>query len=181
MVDSVSRNERSRIMALIKSKNTKPEKLLRSLLHHQGLRFQLHKKELPGKPDIIFPKYQAVIFINGCFWHGHPDSSCKLARIPKSNEGFWRSKIEGNRSRDNANKKKLTDLGWRVLTVWECSLHACHLDPMPLIEEIIAWLNGTSTSGETIKGGRIHCNTWRRQRYEYADGFSWRVVEGWQK
>lgn len=142
-------------MSLVKSKDTKPEVLLRSYLHQRGLRFRLHKKELPGKPDIIFPKFNAVIFVHGCFWHGHKNPSCKLARIPKTNVEYWSSKIESNRVRDDVNREKLIHLGWRVLTVWECSLKVRKSDLVELIDKIIVWLNGVSDSAQTMLGGKV--------------------------
>lgn len=122
MTDNVSSKRRSEIMASVGQKNTKPEKLVRSFLHKRGLRYRLHVKELPGKPDLVFPKIRTVIMVNGCFWHGHESKTCKLARLPKSNVDFWKTKIEGNRSRDNKNKEVLESKGWHVTVVWECQL-----------------------------------------------------------
>ena len=123
MTDVVSKKRRSEIMASVGQKDTGPEKIVRSFLHRKGLRYRLHVKELPGKPDMVFPKYKAVIFINGCFWHGHEDEECKLARIPKSNTEFWETKIKRNRARDKINWQKLRSLGWHVFVVWECQLN----------------------------------------------------------
>jgi len=121
-MDTITKEERSEIMARVKSKNSRPEILVRSFLHRSGFRFRLHVKDLPGKPDIVLPKYKAVVFVNGCFWHGHPDPSCKLARMPKSNVEFWRRKITGNHARDQEKQTLLRQLGWRVFVVWECQL-----------------------------------------------------------
>lgn len=117
--DRVSSDVRSRMMAGIRGKNTRPELLLRSALHAQGIRFRLHRKDLPGKPDLVFPRYRAVLFVNGCFWHGH---DCHLFRWPKTREDFWRDKIGKNVDRDTRNRSALLQLGWRFATVWECSM-----------------------------------------------------------
>lgn len=106
-------------MARVKVKDTAPEVRLRSVLHRQGFRFRLNRKDLPGKPDIVLPKYKAVIFVHGCFWHGH---DCKRGQRPKTNEEFWNKKIDGNMNRDELNVMKLKGLGWRVLIVWECEI-----------------------------------------------------------
>src|SRR5690242_17152358 len=119
MIDVVSSGVRSRMMAGIRGKNTKPELLLRCGLHRAGFRFRLHERSLSGRPDMTFAKYHAVIFAHGCFWHGH---DCHLFRMPMSRSGFWRKKIEGNKERDRVVKSNLTKGGWRVLTVWECAL-----------------------------------------------------------
>lgn len=96
--------------------------LVRRLLHGMGYRYRLHAKDLPGKPDIVFQGRKAAIFVHGCFWHRHPDPTCKLARMPKSRLDFWEPKLEGNRARDIANVERLEALGWRVLLVWECEM-----------------------------------------------------------
>ncbi len=122
MTDTVTKKRRSEIMALVSQKNTKPELVVRSYLHKKGLRYRLHVKELAGKPDIVFRRLKTVVFVNGCFWHGHREKKCKLARIPKSNVDFWKAKIEGNRKRDEQNWRTLNEQGWRVIVVWECQL-----------------------------------------------------------
>jgi len=111
--------KRSQIMASVKTKNTAPEVKLRSILHRNGFRFRLNRKDLPGKPDIVLPKYKAVIFVHGCFWHGH---DCKRGRRPQTNKEFWNEKIDGNIKRDKVNEIKLKELGWRVLVVWQCEI-----------------------------------------------------------
>ncbi|KTD73788.1 very short patch repair endonuclease [Legionella tucsonensis] len=121
-MDSFSQEKRSHIMGLIKAKDTKPEKLVRSFLHRQGLRFKLHCKLLPGKPDLVFTKYKTVVFVHGCFWHGHADPSCKRSNIPKSNIEYWVNKIEKNKIRDKCHNEQLIKLGWRVLIIWECQI-----------------------------------------------------------
>jgi len=105
-------------MAAIKSKNTKPEVKLRSLLHKNGFRFRLHQKNLPGKPDIVLPKYKIAIFVNGCFWHGH--DNCKHFRLPKTRTEWWSEKIGATKIRDKQKSSKLIELGWTVITVWQC-------------------------------------------------------------
>ena len=120
MVDSVSSVMRSRIMAKVRAKNTKPEMHVRRLLHAAGYRYRLHNSELPGSPDIVFVARKKVIFVHGCFWHRH--LNCKNARIPKSRIEFWTKKLEGNRLRDEVVQRKLVDLGWSFHVVWECNL-----------------------------------------------------------
>lgn len=112
--------QRSRCMAAVKGKDTKPEMIVRKYLFSQGLRFRLQVKNLPGKPDIVLPKYKTVVFVNGCFWHGHKD--CRYYRLPKSNVEFWQQKISRNIERDCRTEAELTTLGWRVIRVWECEI-----------------------------------------------------------
>tara|TARA_R100000734_G_scaffold12493_1_gene9245 strand:- start:7087 stop:7506 length:420 start_codon:yes stop_codon:yes gene_type:complete len=121
---------RSKIMSCIKSKNTKPEVNMRKLLHGLGFRFSLHRKDLPGKPDIVMPKYNTCIFVNGCFWHKH---NCKRGRkVPKTNTEFWLNKFTANRKRDARNRRDLRKLGWEVETVWEC-----HVNKPEKLEKVI--------------------------------------------
>jgi len=120
MTDTLSPEERSQRMSLIRGKDTTPELRLRRLVHGMGFRYRLHVKELPGKPDLVFPARKAVIFMHGCFWHRHP--GCKLARMPKSKLNFWKPKLEGNRKRDIVNQTLLKKLGWRSLVIWECEM-----------------------------------------------------------
>ena len=122
MADTISKERRSALMSRIRSKNSKVELLIRSLVHRMGYRFRLHRKGLPGKPDLVFPSRKKAIFVHGCFWHWHPDPNCKRARMPKSRQEFWRPKLEGNRRRDRENREKLDDLGWEVLEIWECEV-----------------------------------------------------------
>ena len=117
-MDTVSKEVRSRNMSAIRSKNTNPETVVRSLLFALGYRYRLHKKDLPGKPDIILKKHNTVIFVHGCFWHQHKE--CKRANIPKSNKKYWIPKLERNAERDKINKRELNKLGWNVITIWEC-------------------------------------------------------------
>lgn len=111
---------RSENMARVKSKNTKPEVYLRKLLWHEGLRYRINYKDLPGKPDIYLPGHKTAIFVNGCFWHMH--EGCKLSTIPKTNYDFWKEKLTGNAERDKKNYKKLKDLGINVVVVWGCEI-----------------------------------------------------------
>jgi|GEM_PF-1121558 len=120
MVDTLSPEKRSWTMSRVRSKNTKPELRVRSLLHRLGFRFRLDGTRFPGNPDIVLRKYKTVIFVNGCFWHQHKD--CKKSRTPKSNTEFWQSKLDRNAERDKSNLKAIVSLGWKPLVVWECEL-----------------------------------------------------------
>jgi len=104
-------------MSSVKNKNTKPELLVRSLLHKNGLRFRLHGKDLPGSPDIVLPKFKTAVFVHGCFWHGH---SCPKGRRPETNENFWNEKLDENMNRDKSNYSALRDMEWKVEVIWEC-------------------------------------------------------------
>lgn len=117
-MDTISPEKRSQNMARIKGRDTKPEKLIRSLLHCMGYRFRLCDKRLPGKPDIVLPRFKAVIFVHGCFWHGH--ENCKRAVIPATRPEFWSAKISGNQQRDKRNIVALEELGYRCLVIWQC-------------------------------------------------------------
>jgi DNA mismatch endonuclease (patch repair protein) len=116
-MDTVSKEKRSEIMSKIRGKDTKPEKIVRSLLHSMGYRFRLHRKDLPGKPDIVLPKYKTVIFVHGCFWHGH---DCKNGKLPKTNISYWAEKIKQNKTRDENATTELERMGWKVFAVWSC-------------------------------------------------------------
>lgn len=150
MTDVVDPKTRSRMMAGIKGKNTRPEILVRSALHKRGFRFKLHDKTLPGKPDLVLPKYKAIINIHGCFWHGH---DCKFFKVPSTRTDFWLAKINGNRSRDSAQRKVLLEQGWRVLTVWECALRGKKADTLQkTIDNIVDWLSNDSLSAVIDSG-----------------------------
>ena len=118
-MDTVDKKTRSKIMSKIRSKNTKPELLVRKYIFSKGYRYRIHNKNLPGNPDISIKKYKIAIFINGCFWHGH---DCDIGHLPKSNADFWREKIEKNRKRDLQKETELLDLQYSVYTIWECEL-----------------------------------------------------------
>ncbi|MCC8424496.1 very short patch repair endonuclease [Mucilaginibacter sp. UR6-11] len=120
MADVHSKETRSYNMSRIKSKNTKPEMLVRQFLHKNGLRYRLHVKDLPGKPDIVLPKYKTAIFIHGCFWHGH--EGCKYYVVPKTRTEWWLNKIQGNATNDAKAEALLKEGGWKIITIWECEL-----------------------------------------------------------
>lgn len=119
-MDIWSKKKRSNVMSKIRSKNTKPERTLRSMLHKSGYRFRIHRKDLPGNPDIVLQKFKAIIFVNGCFWHYH--KNCPEGRIPNTNSKFWNDKLIKNIERDKNNIKKLKKMGWKVIVVWECEI-----------------------------------------------------------
>ncbi|HDZ76892.1 MAG TPA: DNA mismatch endonuclease Vsr [Candidatus Omnitrophica bacterium] len=118
MADTLTPDKRSWNMSRIRSTNTKPEMIVRKLLHSLGCRFRLHKKDLPGKPDIVLKKYKIVIFVHGCFWHQH--KRCKRSNIPKSNMSYWKPKLNRNTKRDNQHKADLKRADWRTIVIWEC-------------------------------------------------------------
>jgi DNA mismatch endonuclease (patch repair protein) len=130
------------MMAGIQGKNTKPELLIRKALHARGFRFRLHVKDLPGKPDLVLPKYRALIFIHGCFWHGH---TCRYFKVPQTRPEFWLEKIGKNQTRDILQEGALKAMGWRVLIVWECAVRSMKKEKSPLLVDLIAsWLiNGS--------------------------------------
>lgn len=119
-MDVISPEKRSKIMAANKSRDTKPELVIRRILHAQGFRFRLHRKDLPGCPDIVLPKHKTIVLVNGCFWHQH--AGCKLASKPATHQEYWQIKLARNVERDSKNSAKLVALGWRVVVVWECEL-----------------------------------------------------------
>ena len=121
-MDTLTPAERSRRMARIRSKDTKPELVVRKLVHGLGYRYRLHDKRLPGRPDLVFASRRAVIMVHGCFFHRHPDPACPLARLPKSRLDFWLPKLEGNRQRDLVVLERLRALGWQSLEIWECQV-----------------------------------------------------------
>ena len=150
--DRVTPEVRSRMMAGIRGSNTKPEREIRSALHRRGFRFRLHRRDLPGKPDLVFPKHRAVILIHGCFWHGH---GCHLFRWPKTREGFWREKISSNMARDRRQFSALRDAGWRVATIWECALKGrCRLPDGTVAEACAGWLVSDGNELELAGTGR---------------------------
>lgn len=120
MAEKISPEMRSRMMSGIRGRDTRPEMTVRSFLHKSGFRFRLHRRALPGKPDIVLSRWNAVVFVHGCFWHGH--EGCRYFRLPKTREAFWAAKIESNVRRDAATIQRLLEAGWRVAIVWECAL-----------------------------------------------------------
>lgn len=139
LVDVHDKATRSRNMAAIRGSDTKPEMMIRRGLHARGFRFRLHDRKLPGRPDLIFPRHRAVLFVHGCFWHGH---GCHLFKWPGTREDFWREKIGANVGRDAANTEALRHAGWRVGVVWECALKGGQRRPVDeLMDAISDWLN----------------------------------------
>ena len=120
-MDSLSPDQRSERMSRVRSRDTKPELIVRKLVHRMGFRFRLHRRDLPGNPDLVFPGRDKIIFVHGCFWHRH-GANCKLTRWPKSKLDFWKPKLEENHRRDQRNRRTLRGLGWKVMVVWECQL-----------------------------------------------------------
>lgn len=135
MADTISAERRSWNMSRITGRNTKPEILLRSLLHRAGFRFRLHAKDLKGRPDIVLPKYRMAIFVHGCFWHRH--AGCRNATIPATRIEFWTAKFDGNVERDSRNAAALEEAGWTVITVWECDLKSNPNSVVAMISEAI--------------------------------------------
>lgn len=139
MTDVVDKATRSRMMSGIKGKNTKPEILIRKHLYKKNFRYRLHSQEIPGKPDIVFNKYKAVIFIHGCFWHGH---NCHLFKWPKTRPEFWKQKIEYNQLNDQKVLHELEKKNFRICIVWECSLKGANKDIPGILNKIENWLLG---------------------------------------
>lgn len=137
MADTVTPERRSQIMSKIRGTGTKPEWAVRRLVHGMGFRYRLHRKDLPGRPDLVFPSRKKLIFVHGCFWHKHDDGSCKSFRYPQSNKEYWVPKLDRNAERDAENQAKLAEMGWKILVVWECEIRS---DP-ELGERIARFLN----------------------------------------
>lgn len=153
MVDVVDTAARSRMMAGIKGKNTRPEIFVRQGLHRKGYRFRLHKAGLPGKPDLVFPARHAIIMVHGCFWHWH---DCHLFKWPSSRQDFWRDKIIRNREKDEEVENALLRNGWRVLTVWECALKGrTRLAPEQVIDQCAAWLENGAERMEITGNNKV--------------------------
>jgi DNA mismatch endonuclease, patch repair protein len=131
-----SPEQRRNRMAAIKAKDTAPEMAVRRALHAMGYRFRLHRRDLPGRPDVVLPRHRVVILVHGCFWHQHPDPACPLRRSPKANTGYWGPKLARNVARDASNEEALRALGWRVLVVWECGTR----DEIHLRERLLSFL-----------------------------------------
>lgn len=165
MVDTLTPRERSARMSLIRGKHSKPEIIVRRLVHSMGYRYGLHSKDLPGKPDLVFRSRGKVVFVHGCFWHRHASKYCRLARLPKSRSEFWLPKLEANRVRDIHNQKLLRKAGWKILVVWECQLR----DKEQLENRLRRFLGGSNAGNRAIRGsgrpgarrepGRIQTNS----------------------
>lgn len=153
LTDIVSSQVRSAMMAGIKGKNTKPELIVRKALFAAGYRFRLHRRDLPGTPDVVLPKRRIAIFVHGCFWHAHQD--CPLAKLPATRTDFWKNKLAGNVSRDLLSIESLRKLGWRVLTVWECFVRPMQ-DPEILMASLSEWIEGEECIGNLGRDQRSH-------------------------
>ena len=150
MTDIVDQQTRSRMMSGIRGKNTKPELALRLAMHARGFRYRLHAKDIQGRPDLVFPKYHAAVFVHGCFWHRHAE--CRYTTVPSTRPEFWRSKFEANTARDIAVSTNLIEAGWRVATVWECGLRKA--DQVDAATRILStWLLSNDSQLEI---GKIH-------------------------
>ena len=152
MTDIVNAAKRSEIMSRIKGRNTKPELIVRRIAHGLGFRFRLHRRDLPGSPDMVFPRYRTVVFVHGCFWHRH--HGCRYAYCPKSRIQFWTKKFEENVARDTRNEMALRDLGWRVLVIWECETK----DKTAIRAQLLAHLRrrGVASGGSDTSGSSDH-------------------------
>lgn len=147
-MDNLTKSARSKRMSLIRGQNTKPELLVRQLLYKVGYRYRINAKNFPGKPDLLLPKYRTAIFIHGCFWHGH---ECHIGHIPKSNIKFWQDKITSNKNRDTRRITELNSEGWRVLTIWECSLLGkTKFEPLQMLSRIEAFLEAKNIQNDSI-------------------------------
>ena len=135
MTDVFSQEKRSWIMSRVKGRDTKPEILVRSFIFRMGFRFRLYRRDLPGTPDIVLPRHGKVIFVHGCFWHGH--KNCPRSKRPTTNENFWNNKLDGNMERDKRYRRKLRQMGWKVLIVWECETKS----PEKLLQKLERFLN----------------------------------------
>lgn len=159
MTDIVDKKTRSRMMAGIRGANTKPELALRRALHARGFRFRLHAKNVHGRPDLVFPKYRAVVFVHGCFWHRH--EGCRYTTTPSTRQEFWQAKFRANMARDSAVRDALLDKGWRVATVWECALRKP--EQVEVAADLLAeWLRCTTDKievGESEVFAELHVMT----------------------
>ena len=141
MRDRLTKEQRSWNMSRIRGKDTAPETRVRSVLHQMGYRFRLHRKDLPGNPDIVFVRRRIALFVHGCFWHGH---GCHLFKWPQTNGIFWRDKINSNKRKDIRSEKALRAAGWRVLTIWECGLRGrTKVEPNVLLKKVTRWLRSS--------------------------------------
>ena len=151
MADIVDAQTRSRMMSGIRGRNTRPELALRRALHHAGLRYRLHVRTLPGKPDLVFPRFKAVVFVHGCFWHQH--AGCRYSTFPATRPDFWREKFRQNESRDQRVKEHLRNEGWRIGTVWECAIRRGN--EQELAAEVESWLEKGGAFLESPERARI--------------------------
>lgn len=152
MADVVDKATRSRMMSGIRSKDTQPELLVRSGLHSLGFRYRLHAAGIPGKPDLVLPKYHALILIHGCFWHSH---DCRYFKLPSTNRQFWKKKLAANQKRDERVLLQQMALGWRVLIIWECAIRVANSSSSlgSVIGELATWLHGSSRYAIIDEGG----------------------------
>ena len=134
-MDIFSQEKRSQVMSQVRNRDTRPEKIIRSILHKSGFRFRIQRKDLPGKPDIVLPKYKTIIFVHGCFWHQH--EGCKKALPPKSNVSFWLEKFRKNKERDRKVIRTLQESGWKVIVVWQCEIPKIKNNP-EIIKKLIS-------------------------------------------
>jgi len=151
-MDKLTPEQRSANMSQIRSRDSKPEMLVRRLLHSLGYRYALHEKGLPGRPDLVFRRRRKIVFVHGCFWHQHASPTCREGRPPKSNDSYWGLKLKRNVERDSATRYALEDAGWNVLTIWECETR----DPEKLKDRLTAFLGPTrarATTGEVVSVG----------------------------
>lgn len=144
-MDTVDVKTRSKIMSLVRQKATGPELIIRKALHRRGFRYRLNVKSLPGSPDLVFPKYHAVIFVHGCFWHRH---GCKATTTPGTRREFWEAKFKDNVSRDKRNIEELGSFGWRVMVVWECVLKKNKKSLNRIVDDVVKWLNSDKVYAE---------------------------------
>jgi DNA mismatch endonuclease, patch repair protein len=145
MADTVSPSRRSQIMAGIGQRHTQPELAVRHLAHALGLRFRLHRRDLPGSPDLVFPKLRLALFVHGCFWHHH--EGCRRAAVPKTREEYWKTKFKKNAERDLRNLHDLEERGWRAAVIWECELRA-PASVLKRLEELTGWRSDTTTTDD---------------------------------
>lgn len=153
MVDVMSAADRSALMSRIRGKNTAPELRIRKLLWQQGLRYRLHGVRLPGRPDLVFPRWHAAVFVHGCFWHRH--TGCRLFRLPKTRTGFWDEKLRLNQQRDTRAVQTLVESGWKVAVAWECAIRS---EPEAVGRELAEWIRD-GTGNITIEGDGTTCVT----------------------
>jgi len=150
MADVLTQEQRRLNMSRVRGKNSNLELQVRKLLYAKGLRFRLHRRDLPGSPDIVLPRYRVCVFVHGCFWHGH---TCPLFKLPGTRQEFWAQKIGGNRNRDEIAVQSLLQLGWRVLIIWECALRGpARLNPDALVDQCIAFVNQAKPEYKTSTG-----------------------------